>query len=66
MMTNDFKPRFLPIKCPNCNGYGTVTYEKIECHSCKGRGIVVIDQETGLIVDDLLTRDHHETYPNPK
>lgn len=42
--------RFTPIKCPTCNGFGTVSREKKICHGCQGRGFVVIDQQTGLPV----------------
>jgi DnaJ-class molecular chaperone len=45
-------PRFLPFKCPNCNGYGTVSYGKHICKVCDGKGLVVIDQKTGLQVND--------------
>jgi len=38
------KPTTLPFKCPNCNGYGTVGYDKRECHSCDGKGIVYVPQ----------------------
>ena len=40
--------RFTPIKCPTCSGYGTVSNERRICHGCRGRGFVVIDQQTGL------------------
>jgi DnaJ-class molecular chaperone len=45
------KQRFVPFKCPNCNGYGTVSYGKRICPVCHGKGIVIIDQETGLPVN---------------
>lgn len=54
-MTEEPKIRFLPIRCPNCNGYGTVTSKRLTCHSCKGKGFVVIDQETGLaVIDEMI------------
>ena len=31
-----------PHKCPVCNGWGTVSFKKILCHACKGRGYIVI------------------------
>lgn len=54
MMTDDDpkEQRFTPFKCPNCNGYGTVSYGKKTCNVCHGKGMVVIDQKTGLQVDD--------------
>jgi len=39
------KPKVLPFKCPNCNGYGTVGYDKRPCHSCKGKGYILVEQE---------------------
>lgn len=50
-MTED-KPRFLPIKCPVCNSFGTLKNGTLVCHACKGLGYVVVDQETGLSVQD--------------
>jgi len=46
------KLQYIPFKCPNCNGYGSVSYGKQQCKVCKGKGLVVINQEDGLIVDD--------------
>ncbi|MBV6514255.1 MAG: hypothetical protein FMNOHCHN_03845 [Ignavibacteriaceae bacterium] len=56
--------RFYPFKCPNCKGYGTVSYGKATCRPCKGKGIVVIDQVTGLQVyddDDEPTKERANT-----
>jgi RecJ-like exonuclease len=40
-------------KCPNCNGYTTVSFGKRICPVCKGKGVLVIDNMTGkLVVDD--------------
>lgn len=47
---NDIRIKKVPFKCPNCNGWGTVRYEKIKCHSCEGKGFIIIDQEKGEIV----------------
>ena len=44
--------RYIPFKCPNCNGYKTVSYGKRICPVCKGKGFLVIDQETGLPVNN--------------
>jgi DnaJ-class molecular chaperone len=43
--------RFVPHKCPVCNGFGTLKYGEKICQACKGSGFVVIDNETGLPVD---------------
>jgi DnaJ-class molecular chaperone len=53
--------RYLPFKCPNCNGYGTVSYGKKKCHACNGVGIVTIDQKTGLIVKNGVIDDGYNT-----
>lgn len=37
--------KILPFRCPNCRGFGTLNYGKIKCHSCKGKGILLIKQE---------------------
>jgi len=52
MIDDPKKPRYVPFKCPNCNGYGSVSYGKYTCPVCKGKGFLVIDQQTGLPVND--------------
>lgn len=51
-MTND--NIFTPVKCPNCSGYGAIGKEpnRIICPTCKGKGIVIIDNMTGKLVVD--------------
>ncbi|MFA6359048.1 MAG: hypothetical protein WCY09_10420 [Candidatus Omnitrophota bacterium] len=46
---NTTKTKFTPHRCVNCNGWGTVTYKKLKCHTCNGTGVVIINQETGEI-----------------
>jgi DnaJ-class molecular chaperone len=46
---NNVATKFVPFKCPNCNGFGTLQYGKKTCHTCKGRGAILINQETGEI-----------------
>lgn len=48
-LNNNEKIRFTPHRCPNCNGWGTVTYQKLQCHTCNGTGMVILNQETGEI-----------------
>lgn len=43
--------KFTAQKCPVCNGFGTLKYGQIKCQGCKGRGYVVINNQTGLPVD---------------
>lgn len=38
------KPTIIPFKCPNCQGYGSVQYGKKVCHSCGGKGYILVDQ----------------------
>ena len=38
-------PKKIPFRCPNCSGFGTLRYGKLECHSCEGRGFIIINQE---------------------
>jgi len=42
------KPKVLPFKCPNCSGYGTVQYGKKVCHSCNGKGYILVNQEEDI------------------
>ncbi len=35
-------PKFLPVKCPVCNGFGTISFKKNQCHACKGRGFIFV------------------------
>jgi DnaJ-class molecular chaperone len=46
------KPKYIPFKCPNCNGYGTISYGKYKCKVCDGKGYLIIDQRSGQKVDD--------------
>lgn len=39
------KPKRLPFICPNCGGRGHVGYEKRVCVSCKGKGVIVVEQD---------------------
>ena len=48
----EIQQRFRAIKCAVCNTFGTLRYGSIRCHACNGRGYVIIDNETGKVVDD--------------
>jgi DnaJ-class molecular chaperone len=38
----NLRPAYIPVKCPVCNGFGSVNWGKAECHGCQGRGYVLI------------------------
>jgi DnaJ-class molecular chaperone len=50
-MSDGQSVRFVNQKCGLCNGFGTLKYGQIVCHACKGKGVVVVDQQTGVIVE---------------
>jgi len=39
------KPKYVPVRCVVCNGHGTVTYQRITCHGCKGKGFILIETQ---------------------
>ena len=43
---NHMKPKFIAQKCPVCNGWATVSYKRIICHACEGKGYILIPAET--------------------
>lgn len=42
---DSLKPQFIAQKCPVCSGFGTVSFKKITCHACDGRGYILIPTE---------------------
>lgn len=38
-------PQFFAQKCPVCNGWGTVSFKRVTCHSCEGKGYILIPME---------------------
>lgn len=36
------KPAWIPIRCPNCQGYGQVGKVRITCNVCKGEGYLKV------------------------
>lgn len=36
-------PQYHSEKCPVCNGFGTLSKNKITCHACTGKGYVLVD-----------------------
>ena len=49
---NSTQVKFVPFKCPVCNGFKTVSFKKIPCSTCHGKGIVIVNQETGEIKEE--------------
>lgn len=49
----EFTPPFSNLKCVVCNGFGTVTRERVRCHGCHGKGYIIIDNKTGLPVEEV-------------
>lgn len=41
-VTSQYRPKFIPVKCPKCSGFGSVNYGKFICTACEGTGIYKI------------------------
>jgi len=41
----NIKPQFIAQKCPVCSGWGTVSFKKVTCHACEGKGFILIPLE---------------------
>lgn len=41
----EVKPKYVAQKCPVCNGWGTVSFKRIACHACEGKGYITIPVE---------------------
>lgn len=39
---NELRAAQVPVKCPVCNGFGTVRYGEKICHACKGDGYILV------------------------
>ena len=35
-------PLFVYIQCVNCSGYGTKGFARIQCPTCKGKGVLKV------------------------
>lgn len=51
METKTQPVKFINQRCGLCSGFGTLKYGSIRCGACMGKGIVVINQESGLVVE---------------
>lgn len=47
----DLTPKQIAQKCPVCNGWGTVSYKRLICHACTGKGFVLIPIENDRKID---------------
>jgi len=39
------KAKYTPFKCVVCNGWGTVSHQRVKCHAFNGRGFLEIPVE---------------------
>lgn len=38
----DRQPKYIPVKCAVCNGFGNLNWGKAECHACRGKGYILV------------------------
>ena len=48
---SEIRPAYYAQKCPVCNGWGTVSFKKINCHACSGKGYL-------RLPIDIQKKDH--------
>jgi tRNA(Ile2) C34 agmatinyltransferase TiaS len=36
------QPKYIPVRCPVCNGHMTVSYGKYPCKACNSRGWIAV------------------------
>lgn len=39
------KPKYIPIVCPTCKGFGTLKYGSKVCNGCDGKTYVLVQAE---------------------
>lgn len=39
------KPKYVPIVCPTCRGYGTLKYGTKVCEGCNGKTYILVEAE---------------------
>lgn len=39
------KPKYVPIVCPTCRGYGTLKYGAKICEGCNGKTYILVEAE---------------------
>jgi DnaJ-class molecular chaperone len=42
MEVKEVVPSVVPVKCPVCNGFGTLKYGQKTCQACKGLGYILV------------------------
>jgi len=35
-------PKYLPFRCPVCNGFGTLRHGTKTCQACRGKGYILV------------------------
>ncbi len=43
--------KYIAQKCPVCNGWGTVSNQRVKCHACEGIGYIRIPVITDRNID---------------
>lgn len=55
-----FRSEGLPMKCPDCYGTGTGTFDDTYCSRCEGKGGICENCEGACSVDDVLCEECKE------
>lgn len=42
IISAQIEPTSIAQRCPVCNGWGTVSFKRIKCHACDGKGFILI------------------------
>ncbi|GEM_PF-2812596 len=50
---------FSMYRCEVCKGRGKVNWEKEICHACGGKGYILVDNITGLVVGEKKDGEQH-------
>jgi DnaJ-class molecular chaperone len=43
--SNNVAPKYVPIKCPVCEGWGSFSHGKVPCKSCEGKGYILVEAQ---------------------
>jgi DnaJ-class molecular chaperone len=56
IIASKIKPQYIAQKCPVCSGWGTVSFKRITCHACGGKGFILIP------ADDDRQKEYEEKF----